>query len=98
MYSVELSKQAMKDRKLLKAAGLDRKAKFLLEIMATDPSQFPPPYEKLSWDLRGSFSRRINDQHRIVYDVVDNSENILSPDGTPYEGIVRVKRMWSHYE
>ena len=98
MYYVELSRQAMKDRKLLKAAGLEGKARLLLDILASDPLQFPPSYEKLSWDMRGSYSRRINAQHRLVYDVVDNSENILSPDGTPYEGIVRVKRMWTHYE
>ena len=98
MYLVELSKQAMKDKKLLKAAGLDKKVKFLLDIIASDPCQYPPSYEILSWDLRGSFSRRINGQHRLVYDVVSNSENILSPEGIPYDGIVRVKRMWSHYE
>ncbi|MBQ3645725.1 MAG: Txe/YoeB family addiction module toxin, partial [Synergistaceae bacterium] len=90
MYLVELSKQAKKDKKLLKAAGLDKKAKILLNIIMINPFQNPPPYEKLSMDLKGSFSRRLNAQHRLVYDVVENTENFLSPDGTPYEGIVRI--------
>lgn len=98
MYFVELSRQAMKDRKLLKAAGLEEKAKNLLKIIACDPFQYPPPYEILSRNLRGNISRRINVQHRLVYDVIENSENLLSPDGTSYEGIIRVKRMWTHYE
>ena len=98
MYFVELSRQAMKDRKLLKAAGLEEKVKTLLNIIALDPFHYLPPYEILSRNLRGNISRRINVQHRLVYDVIENSENLLSPDGTPYEGIVRVKRMWTHYE
>ncbi len=98
MYFVELSKQAKKDKKFLKAAGLERKAKSLLSIIESNPFQTPPAYEKLLWDLRGSFSRRLNDQHRIVYDIVENAENLLDPNGIPYEGIVRVKRMWTHYE
>ena len=98
MYFVELSKQAMKDRKFLKGAGLEKKAKSLLDIIALDPFQSPPPFEVLSRELRGNFSRRLNSQHRLVYDVIENSENLLSPDGTPYVGIIRVKRMWTHYE
>ena len=98
MYFVELSRQAMKDRKNLKSAGLDKKAKILLEMLAVNPFQNPPPLEILSMELRGNFSRRLNSQHRLVYDVIDNTENLLSPDGTPYDGIVRVKRMWTHYE
>ena len=53
---------------------------------------------KLFGDLQGNFSRRINIQHRLIYDVISNTENLLSPDGEPYDGIVRVKRMWTHYE
>ncbi len=98
MYLVELSKQAMKDRKFLKGAGLERKAKTLLDIIAVNPFQSPPLVEMLTRELRGNFSRRLNAQHRLVYDVIENTENLLSPDGTPYEGIVRVKRMWTHYE
>ena len=98
MYFVELSKQAMKDRQNLKSAGLEKKAKTLLEMLAAKTFQSPPPFEMLSRELRGNFSRRLNSQHRLVYDVIENTENLLSPDGTPYDGIVRVKRMWTHYE
>ena len=96
MYFVELSKQAMKDRKNLKSAGLEKKAKFLLDMLAVNPFQSPPTFEILSRELRGNFSRRLNAQHRLVYDVIENTEKLLSPDGTPYEGIVRVKRMCTH--
>ena len=98
MYFVELSRQAMKDRQNLKSAGLEKKAKTLLEMLAVNPFQSPPPFETLSRELRGNLSRRLNAQHRSVYDVVENTENLLSPDGTPYDGIVRVKRMWTHYD
>ena len=98
MYFVELSKQAMKDRKFLKSAGLEKKAKSLLQILAVNPFQNPPPLEILILELRSNFSRRINSQHRLVYDVIENTENLMSQDGTPYNGIVRVKRMWTHYE
>ena len=98
MYFVELSRQAMKDRKNLKSAGLEKKAKSLLQILAANPFQSPPPFEILTRELRGNFSRRLNSQHRLVYDVIENTENLMSQDGTPYDGIVRVKRMWTHYE
>ena len=80
---------------MLKSAKLDKQVKKLLDILAVSP---PPPYEKLVWDLSGNYSRRINNQHRLVYEVYDNEENLLSPDGTPYQGIVKIIRMWSHYE
>ena len=98
MYFVELSKQAKQDKKFLKAAGLEKKAKILLNILEINPFQNPPNFEVLYRELKGNFSRRLNDQHRLVYDIIENSENILAPDGMPYEGIVRVKRMWTHYE
>ncbi len=98
MYLLELSKQARKDKKLLKAAKLDKKASFLLSILEVNPFQTPPLFEKMVWDLHGHYSRRINDQHRLVYDVIENEDNLADPDGNIYEGIVRVKRMWTHYE
>lgn len=98
MYLIKFSKQAEKDMKLLKRAGLEHKAKSLLNIIRANPLQYPPEYEKLTWDLRGCFSRRINVQHRLVYEVCDNAENLSSADGTPYEGVVRVLRMWTHYD
>lgn len=80
------SKHAQKDAKKLAAAGLKTKAQELLAALAADPFQNPPPYEKLVGDLAGAYSRRINIQHRLVYEVF------------PKERVVRVLRMWTHYE
>ena len=98
MYIVKFSKRAEKDMELLKKAGLERKAKGLLNIIRVNPLQTPPSVEKLLWDLRGCFSRRINAKHRLVYEILDNTENFLAPDGSPYDGVVRVVQMWTHYE
>lgn len=86
MYTILFSKQAQKDKSLLKQSGLDTKAKALLNILSDNPYQNPPAYEKLKGDLDGYYSRRINRQHRIVYSVLEN------------EKIVKVLRMWTHYE
>ncbi len=80
------AKHALKDAKKLSAAGLRDKAQELLEVLAADPFQNPPAYEKLVGDLDGAYSRRINIQHRLVYEVFKK------------ERTVRVLRMWSHYE
>lgn len=80
------TKQAQKDAKRLAASNLKKKAQALLDILAEDPFQTPPPYEKLVGDLAGAYSRRINIQHRLVYQV------LLS------EQTVKVIRMWTHYE
>ena len=85
-WQLVFSKHAPKDAKKLAAAGLKSKAKDLLAILAKDPFQKPPPYEKLVGDLAGAYSRRINIQHRLVYEVFAE------------ERVVRVLRMWSHYE
>ena len=85
MYTIRFSKQADKDKKLLKAAGLERKTKELLNIISQNPFQNPPPYEKLVGNLDGLYSRRINIQHRLVYEVIDDST-------------IFVRRMWTHYE
>lgn len=98
MYLVKLTKRAEKDKKLLKEAKLGKQAQKLLDILEENPFQSPPPFEKLTWDLEGNFSRRINVQHRLVYGIYENEDNLLSPDGTPYEGIIKVIRMWAHYE
>ena len=98
MYLIEFGSRAERDKKLLKSAGLESKAKFLLNIIAVNPFQTPPPYEKLLGDLRGNLSRRINIQHRLVYDVRDNTECLTDAGGKLYDGIIRIKRMWSHYE
>jgi toxin YoeB len=85
-WQLVYSKHAQKDAKKLAAAGLKAKALDLLAVLAADPFQNPPPYEKLVGDLSGAYSRRINIQHRLVYEVF------------PKERVVRVLRMWTHYE
>ena len=85
-WNVAYSKFALKDAKKLSAAGLRDKVQALLDILEIDPFQNPPPYEKLVGDLRGAYSRRINIQHRLVYEVFRK------------EKTVRVLRMWTHYE
>ena len=80
------SKQALKDAKKLKAAGLRPKAEVLLALLQADPLQNPPPFEKLVGDLAGAYSRRINIHNRLVYEVF------------PKQKKVRVLRMWTHYE
>ena len=77
---------AQKDARRLAAAGLRDRAQALLELLADDPFRSPPPFEKLVGDLAGAYSRRINIQYRLVYQVL------------PQERIVKVLRMWSHYE
>lgn len=80
------TRQAQKDAKKLSSAGLRPKAEALLEILRKNPFQNPPPYEKLVGDLAGACSRRINIQHRLVYQVL------------PGERTVKVIRLWTHYE
>lgn len=95
MYLIRFSRQADKDKKLLKGAGLDKKAKELLDIIAENPFQTPPAYEGLVGNLSGYYSRRINLQHRLVYHVI--SEKVIFAD-KEYEGTVKIDRMWSHYD
>lgn len=95
MYRIVFTKQAAKDAKKLKSSGLEKKAKSLIEIVKNDPFQKPPAYEALVGNLSGLYSRRINLQHRLVYQVIPG-ETIES--GTAYEGMVKVLRMWTHYE
>ena len=85
-WQIVYAKQALKDAKKLAASGLKPKAQDLLAVVANDPFQNPPPYEKLVGDLAGSYSRRINIQHRLVYEVFTKVRT------------VRVLRMWTHYE
>lgn len=85
-WRVVYTRQAAKDAQKLAAAGLKRKAAYLLEVLADDPFRSPPRFEKLVGDLAGAFSRRINVQHRLVYQVLSE------------ERVVKVLRMWTHYE
>jgi Txe/YoeB family toxin of toxin-antitoxin system len=85
-WNLAYSKYAIKDAKKLSAAGLKDKAQALLDLIKVDPFQNPPPYEKLVGDLQGLYSRRINIQHRLVYEVFRKEKTI------------RILRMWTHYE
>ena len=85
-WLVVYTKQAQKDAAKLSSAGLKEKAAALLEVLRVNPFQNPPPYEKLVGDLAGTYSRRINIQHRLVYEVLQE------------EHTVKVLRLWSHYE
>ncbi len=85
-WKVVFAKQAVKDARKLAGAGLKAKAQRLVTLLAADPFRNPPPFEKLVGDLEGAYSRRINIQHRLVYEIFKK------------ERIVRVLRMWTHYE
>lgn len=85
-WAVVFAKQAVTDARKLAAAGLKPKAQALLDVLRQDPFQNPPPIEKLVGDLEGAYSRRVNIQHRLVYEVFKA------------ERTVRVLRMWTHYE
>ena len=85
MYKIVYAKMASKDVPKLKAAHLTEKAKMLIDLLRENPFQNPPPYEKLVGNLDGLYSRRINIQHRLVYEVIDDST-------------IFVRRMWTHYE
>jgi len=85
-WRLVFTKQAKQDAKKIVNSDLKGKTVFLLAILAQDPYKTPPPYEKLVGDLTGTISRRINIQHRLVYQVIDS------------ENIVKVLRMWTHYE
>ena len=85
-WKLVFTRQARKDAKKLGASGLRGKAESLLDILRKDPFKTPPPYERLVGDLTGAYSRRINIQHRLVYQVLDDIKT------------VKVIRMWTHYE
>jgi len=85
-WRVVFTKLAQKDAKKLSAAGLRKKAETLLDILRKNPYQTPPPFEKLLGDLSGAYSRRINIQHRLVYQILDD------------EKVVKVIHMWTHFE
>ncbi|HUW51387.1 MAG TPA: Txe/YoeB family addiction module toxin [Sulfuricella sp.] len=85
-WQLVYTKQAQKDAKKLAAAGLKQKAQELLAVLISNPYQNPPPFEKLVGDLNGAYSRRINIQHRLIYQVLEEKQ------------VVKVLRLWSHYE
>ena len=85
-WTLYYTRQAQKDAKKLAAAGLKKKAQDLLDLIRQNPYQNPPPFEKLVGDLSGACSRRINIQHRLVYQIYDE------------ERVIKVLRLWTHYE
>ncbi|MCK5520566.1 MAG: Txe/YoeB family addiction module toxin [Candidatus Marinimicrobia bacterium] len=85
-WELVFTKQAQKDAIKLKKAGLKEKGKKLLEIIQNNPFEKPPPYEKLVGDLAGAYSRRINIQHRLIYQVYQG------------EKIIKILRLWTHYK
>ena len=85
-YELVYTAQARKDAKKLKGSPLAKKARELLDLISADPFSDPPPFEALVGDLKGTYSRRINLQHRLIYEVLESDR------------IVRVLAMWSHYE
>lgn len=95
MYKIVFTRQALKDLEKLKKNGVVSKAKVLINIIRQNPYQNPPKYEKLVGNLDGIISRRINIQHRLVYQVYE--EKIME-NGIEYEGTIKVIRMWTHYE
>ena len=86
MYKIVYAKMASKDVPKLKAAYLTEKAKMLIDLLRENPFQNPPPYEKLVGDLNGAYSRRINVQHRLVYQVYEEEQT------------VKILSLWTHYE
>ncbi len=86
VWQLYFTKQALKDAKKIKASGLKDKTTHLLELLQKNPFQNPPPYEKLVGDLEGAYSRRINIQHRLVYQILSKEKS------------VKILRMWTHYE
>ncbi|MBT9156373.1 MAG: hypothetical protein DDT37_01358 [Firmicutes bacterium] len=86
MYTIVYHNKAIKDIEKLKASKLDGKARALIEVLRKNPYQSPPPFEKLVGDLQGAYSRRINIQHRLVYQVIEDRHT------------VKIISMWTHYE
>lgn len=85
-WKIVYAKQAQKDAKKIAGSGLKPKVIRLLKLLKTNPFQTPPPYEKLAGDLTGAYSRRINIQHRLIYQILED------------ENTIKIIRMWSHYE
>ncbi len=86
MYDIIFMTQAQKDAKQLGSSGLKAKTLKLIEIIRQDPYQYPPEYELLKGEMKGLISRRINKQHRLVYEVIEQKR------------LIKVYRMWTHYE
>lgn len=95
MYNIVFEKQALKDLEKLKISGLSEKARKLVDIIRENPYQKPPRYEKLVGNLDGLYSRRINIQHRLVYQVYKGP---ITVDDIQYQGVIKIIRMWTYYQ
>ena len=98
VYDIKFTKLAAKDYDLLEKSGLQRKRDELIEIVEKNPFQNPPPYKSLKGERKGVYSRRINIKHRFVYSVLPNADMAKDENGEPYDGIVKIISMWTHYE
>jgi len=98
MYDVRFTKQAQKDAVKVERAGLKPKAAEIITVIKKNPHEESQSFEYLKGNLKGSCSRRLNRQHRFVYEVLLNTENAEDNNGDLFEGIVKVVSMWTHYE
>lgn len=95
MYRIVFEKRALKDLEKLKVANISNKVRTLIDIIRENPYQNPPRYEKLVGNLDGLYSRRINIQHRLVYQVYSDP---ITVNGIEYQGTIKIIRMWTHYD
>ena len=97
MYKLVLTGQAVKDAQKLEQTEMKKKAMSLLQIIRQNPLQSPPQFEKLH-GCTNTFSRRINIQHRLIYQILPNQDNETDAHDVLYQGIIKIIRMWTHYE
>lgn len=98
MYDIRLTRQAAKDSVNIERMGLKPQTAEIIVTVRENPYEESQRFEKLKGDLKGLYSRRINRQHRFVYEILPNEEGLKDADGVLYEGIVKVVSMWTHYE
>jgi Txe/YoeB family toxin of toxin-antitoxin system len=97
MYDIKFTKQAQKDYKYVVHSGLKDKFDTIIQTLVNNPYEETQGFEILQRELKGSCSRRINKQQRIVYEVQSNFDNICDNNGNPYKGVVKIVSMWTHY-
>ena len=97
MYDIQFTKQAQKDAVKVERSGLKPKAAKIIQTVRNNPYEESQEFELLKHDLKGAFSRRINRQHRFVYEILPNTEGLKNAGGELYKGIIKVISMWTHY-
>ena len=98
MYDVQFTKQAIKDTAYIEQAGLKQKAVDIINTIRNNPFENSQNFEKLKYDLKGAYSRRITRQHRFVYEVLPNMCQKRDMDGNLFDGFIKVISLWNHYE